>query len=171
LRDLGVARRPGGLPYKFFEGSGGGALVGVDAALEGLEALVEVVEGDGEGVAAGVDVGLTVGGAEHVVVVAELELPDVGFDGAETADHPFVVDEGVDEVALARADGVELGIVFGGELGESFGIFTANDVGLGMNAGFEGVHRRSGFAGVGAGAGRVLRISTIRFDLFFGGHK
>jgi hypothetical protein len=77
------------------------------------------------------------------------------------------VNEGVDEVALARGGGVELGVVFGGELREGFGIFAADDVGLGVNARFQGVQASSGFAGVGAGAGGFLRIQTIRRDLFF----
>jgi hypothetical protein len=44
-------------------------------------------------------------------------------------------------------------------------------VGLGVNAGFEGIHASYGFAGLGAGAGGELRIATIREDLVFGCHK
>jgi hypothetical protein len=119
---------------ELFEGALGGALVGVEAALEALEAVFEVVEGGAEGVLAVADVGAIVRFVIHGVVGFEPILPEVGFDGAEAADFPFVVDEGVDQVALARGDGAELGVVLGSELGEGLGIFAADDPGLGVNA-------------------------------------
>jgi hypothetical protein len=153
------------------EGSGGGALVGVEAALETLEAVFEIIEGMVEGMFAVENVPFVVGTEAPYFVVLEHLLPESGFDGAEAADVPLVVDQSVHEVALARGDGVELIVVLGGELREDFGVFAADDVGLRVNAGFQGVHARDGFAGLGAGAGGVLRIQAIREDLLFGCHK
>jgi hypothetical protein len=89
----------------------------VEAALETLETLFEVLEGSAEGVLAAADVTGLVRVVVECVVPLELLLPEVGFDGAETTDLPFVVDQSVDEVALARGSGQELRVVFGGELG------------------------------------------------------
>jgi hypothetical protein len=108
---------------------------------------------------------------ELVVAVLEVVGVEVGFGEAEAADEPLVVDDGVDEVPLTRGDGVELGIVFVAEAGEGFGLFRADDQGFGMKAGFEGVESGNGLTGVRARAGRVLRIQTIRGDLFLGCHK
>jgi hypothetical protein len=124
---------------ELLEGAGGGALVGVEAALETLQAVFEVVEGGAEGVLADADVGAIIRFVIEGIVDFEAMLPEVGFDGAEAADFPFVVNEGVDEVALTRGGGVELGVVLGGELGEWLGVFATDDVGFGVNAGFQGV--------------------------------
>jgi hypothetical protein len=110
-------------------------------------------------------------GVEVVILALEICGVKVGFGETKAADEPLVVDEGIDQIPLTRSDGVELGVIFGGELGEGFRCFAADDVGFGMKAGFEGVQAGDGFAGVGAGAGGLLRIQTIRGDLFFGCHK
>jgi hypothetical protein len=156
---------------ELLESALGGTLVGVEAALETLEAVFEVLEGGAEGVLAAADVTGVVQVVVQGVIHIEPLLPEVGLDGAETADLPFVVNQGVDEVSLPRGDRVELGIVFGGELSEGVGVFASDDVGLGMKAGFQGVHAGGGFSGLGAGTGRMLRIATIREELFFSCHK
>jgi hypothetical protein len=144
----------------------------VEAALEVFQTLFEVwVEGGGEGVAAAASVGPGLGVEGPVVEELELVGPEVGFDGAEAADLPLVVDEGVHQVALAGGDGVELGVVLSGEMGEGLGVFAADDVGLGVNAGFQGIHAGDGLAGLGARAGGFQRILTIRLDLFVASHK
>jgi hypothetical protein len=158
-------------PTQLAEDALGGAFVGVEAALEALEAVFEVFEGGAEGVFPAADVDAVVRLVIEVVVLCKVVFPEVSFDGAEAAYLPLVVDEGIDEVALARADGVKLGVILGGEAGEGFGVFAADDVGFGMKAGLEGVKAGDGFAGLGARAGRMLRIQAIRADLSFGCHK
>jgi hypothetical protein len=153
------------------EGAGGGALVGVETALETLYAVFEVVEGMVEGMFAVEDVPFVGGIEAPYFVILEHLLPEGGLDGAETADVPLVVDEGVDEVPLTGGDGVELIVVLGGELRESLGVFASDDVGLRVNAGSKRVQAGDGLAGLGAGAGGKLRIAAIRFDLFFRCHK
>jgi hypothetical protein len=155
---------------ELLESALGGALVGVETALETIEALFDVVKGGAESVLAETYVAVVRFVIEGIIDF-EMVLPDVGFDSAEAADLPFVVDEGVHQVALARGCGVELGVVLGGELSQGFGIFAPDDVGLGMNAGFQGVHAGDGLAGAGAGAGGFPRIQAIRRDLFFRCHK
>jgi hypothetical protein len=87
---------------ELLEGALGGALVGVEAALEVFQALFEVgVEGGGEGVTAAADVVRVVGIGRVGVEPLEFEGPEVGFDALQTADLPFVADDGVDEIALA----------------------------------------------------------------------
>jgi hypothetical protein len=143
----------------------------VETALETLETVFEVIEGMVEGMFAVEDVPFVGGIEAPYFVILEHLLPDGGLDGAKAADVPLVVDEGVDEVPLTGGHGVELIVVLGGELRESFGIFAADDVGSGVDAGFQGVHPSDGFAGVGAGAGGFLRIQAIRRDLLFRCHK
>jgi hypothetical protein len=156
---------------QLLEGSLGGALVGVEAALETFEAVFEIVEGGAEGVLAGANVAAIVGIFKEGIVPGKGVLPEVGFDGAESADFPFVVNEGIDEVPLTWGDGVELGVVLGGQLREIIGVFAADDVGLRMDAGFQSVQAGGSLAGVGTGAGGLLRIQAIRRDLFFRCHK
>jgi hypothetical protein len=163
---------------ELLEGALGGAFVGVEAALETLEAVFEVAEGGTEISLAEADVTAIVGLVIEDVVQLETMFPEVGFHGAKAADIPLVVDQGVYEVTLAGGGRAELGVVFGGELREGFGIFAADDVGLGVNAGFQGIsatdslrsHARGLLTGVGAGAGGFLRIQAIREDLLFGCH-
>jgi hypothetical protein len=63
------------------------------------------------------------------------------------------VGQAVDQIAFLGVVGWNSGVVFGGEWGEGIGGFAADDVGLGVNAGFQGVHAGGLLAGVGAGAG------------------
>jgi hypothetical protein len=57
--------------------------------------------------------------------------------------------------------------------GEGFGfggIFAGDDVGPGVDAGFEGVERGSGFAFGRCWAGGFLGVEAIGVDLGLGGH-
>ena len=54
---------------------------------------------------------------------------------------------------------------------ELSGGLAADDLGFGVDAGFEGVHTTDGFAGDGVRSGGFLRIQTIGCDLFDGGHR
>jgi hypothetical protein len=156
---------------ELLEGALTGALIGVEAALETLEAVFEVKEGRAEGELSPADVVRVIRVEGLAIVSIEGAFPELGLDAFETADFPFVADDGIDEVPLAGSDGMELGVISGGELGEGLGIFAANDVGFGMKAGFQGVHAGGGFAGLGAGTGGTLRVETVCFDLFGSCHK
>ena len=58
----------------------------------------------------------------------------------------------------------------GGEGFEFGGIFAGDDVGLGVDAGFEGVERRDGFSFGGFGAGGFLGVEAIGIELCLGRH-
>jgi hypothetical protein len=155
---------------EFFEGLAVGALEGVEAGLETEEAVLEGVEGVGQGVLPLADHPASFF-IEVVVTFLEVVGVDVRLGQAKATDEPLVVDDGIDEVPLAGGDGAELGEVLGGEFGKGLRGFAANDEGFGIEAGSEGVAARAGFAGLGAWAGGELRIAAIRFDLFFSSHK
>jgi hypothetical protein len=53
------------------------------------------------------------------------------------------------------------------EVGEFFG---GEEEGFGVDAGFEGIHGRGGFACGRGGAGGFLRVATVGFDLADRGH-
>ena len=95
----------------------------------------------------------------------------MGFGAAETAKHPFGMDEDVDEGAFDGAEGLVVGVVVGSEGVEIFAGFVADDFGFAVYAGFAGVLTGGEFAGLGTRAGRFLRIATIREDLDVGGHN
>jgi hypothetical protein len=131
------------------------ALGGVDAALETGE-LVGVL---------GEDV------AEGDVVDVDDALPELGFDGTEAAEEPLAVDEGVDEHALLGGGGAEAVVIFAGEFLEGGGEFAADELGLGVDAGLEGIHGGAGLALGGAGSGGFLRVEAIGCELSLGCHK
>jgi hypothetical protein len=125
--------------------------------LEAGEDLAAVVI---EGAAEGVEVF-----DEGALAPVGVLLPELGFGAAEAAEGPFGVDEDIDEVALFGGVGVEAVVVACGEGFEIGGVFVADGFRLGVDAGAEGVLTGGGFTGGGAGAGGLLRIATIRFDL------
>ena len=112
-------------------------------------------------------VGLREGDVEDVGGV----LPELGLDGAETAEELLTIDEGIDEHALLGGGGTEAAVIFGDELFECRGVFAADELRLGVDAGFECVHGGAGLALDGAGSGGFLRVETIGCELFFGCHK
>ena len=112
-----------------------GALGGIDAPLKPGEFVRGVVVGAGE-------VSLSIGSEEG----ADLELHESGFDGAEAAKEPFIIDENIDERALLGGAGLEAVDVLGGEGGEFLGGFAFDDLGAGINAGFEGIEAGNGLA-------------------------
>src|SRR5260370_36880684 len=100
-----------------------------------------------------------------------LVLPRFGFGGAEAAEVPLTVDEIIDENAGFGGGGtetlvavldefLELGLVFGGE-----------DEGFGVDAGFEGIHGGGGLACDRGGAGGLLGIAAVSFDLTESRHR
>jgi len=65
---------------------------------------------------------------------------------------------------------VEAVVIFGGEGFEGGDGFAGDGVGAGINAGFEGVHGRSGLALGGAGSGGLFCVAAIGCDLFWSRH-
>jgi hypothetical protein len=73
-------------------------------------------------------------------------VPELSFADAEAAAEPFSVDQGADEHTLFGVGGVEAVVVFGLEDFNVEGVFTADDLGVGVDAGLQGIHGGSGFA-------------------------
>jgi hypothetical protein len=135
-----------------------GTLAGTASA---VEAPLELAEGFGL-MAGGLAEGIFVIGLKGVAVVV---CPELGFGGTEAALEPLAVDEVVDEGAGFGGGGMVALVVLGDEefeIGESFG---REDEGLGVDAGFEGVHGGSGLACSGGGAGGVLGVAAVGFYL------
>jgi hypothetical protein len=72
---------------------------------------------------------------------AEVELPDGGGGGHVAAAEPFGSNEFVDKVAFFRCGRVKALVIFGDQGIVVAGIFRGDDVGLGVEAGFQGVLR------------------------------
>jgi hypothetical protein len=82
-------------------------------------------------------------------IFGKVVIENVGFDGGEAADAPTGEGEGFDEFGFDRGGGVEL-VEVGGAEGVEFGLGFVGEQNLfGVEAVFEGVLRRAGFAGEG----------------------
>ena len=128
----------GGAGLDFLEGREGamvGALGGVDAALKAVEDLVIAFVDLGQFEAFG-----------GVVEAPDFVLPELRFEGAQTALEPLGGDEGVDQGAHFGSGGLVAVVVFGGEERESRGVFAGNDLRLCVDAGFQGIEADSGLA-------------------------
>jgi hypothetical protein len=101
---------------------------GIDAALEAGEMRV----GDLAGVAEG-RILIELEGAAHG------PLPDLGVGPSQAAELPIVPDEAVDVMALLRGAGTESLEIFFGEGFEIGDVFTADDGGLRVDAGLQGI--------------------------------
>ena len=146
-----------------------GAMEGIAAAFEAGEGLAGVLEGFAEET-----VGEGFMGAPAVVVVGDFEelgFPKLGFGLAQAAEGPFGIDEDIDEGTLGGGLGAVIVEVLSGERGEGIGVFAADDLGFGVDAGFQGILGRDGLALSGARTGRFGSIQTIGLDLVFSGHK
>jgi len=166
----GFGRRGGLEVLEDFEGTEVHAIGGIDAALdagEGIEGGVESVAEGGIVLDGGVE---EIGVGEVFVEAFDLVIPELGFDAAEAALGPLSGDEGVDERELDGIGGAEVEEELGGEGFEFGGIFAGDDVGPGVDAGFEGVESGAGFALGGGGAGGFLGVEAIGVDLGLGGH-
>ncbi len=91
------------------------------------------------------------GMGEVLVEAFDTVIPELGFDAAEAALDPLGGDECVDERELRWAGGPIVEEVRGGEGFKFGGVFAGDDVGPGVDAGFEGVE-------------------AIGVDLVLGGH-
>jgi hypothetical protein len=139
--------------FELTEGVAVVALGGINGALEAAEGAITVEERLAE---RSVVVGV-VGGIDFVG-------PDLGFGGAEAAEGPDGADQDIDLIALGGGDGAVAGEVLFGEGGELRGIFAGNDEGLGVEAGFQGIHGGAGLTLGGAGAGGGMAWGAIGGD-------
>jgi hypothetical protein len=119
-----------------------GALGGIDAALEAAEGVLAAAEG-----LAGSAVVFGSPGVLHFA------FEDFGIDSAKAAEQPLVVDEDVDEEAFFGGGGKEALAIFPGEGFKGGGVFAADEVGFGVDAGPESIHAGDGLARNGAWAG------------------
>jgi hypothetical protein len=125
-----------------FERAVVGALGGIDAALEAAEGGLAAAEG-----LAGRAVLFRGPGIPHFA------FEDFGIDSSKAAEEPVVVDEDVDEEAFFGGSGKEALAIFQGEGFKGGGVFAADEVGFGVNAGPESIHAGDGLARNGAWAG------------------
>jgi hypothetical protein len=136
------------------EGSIEGAASGIDAPLELAEGLGVLHAGLAEGKIVFLGEGLLVG-----------IFKELGFGGGEAAEGPLAADEVVEQEAGFGGGGLMALVVLGGKLLEVGGVFGGEDEGFGVDAGFEGVHRGSGFARDGGGASGFPGVTAIGFYL------
>ena len=127
-----------------------GALGGVDAALEAVEDFVVAV----------VDLGHLEPG-DGMVEALDVVLPELRFEGAETALEPLGGDEGIDQGAHFGNGGLVAAVIFGGEKFERRRVFAGNDLGLCVNAGFQGIEADCGLALGRAWACGFLRVGRL----------
>ena len=142
----------------------GGVFVG---ALEALHVALETGE-DGVGVEIDLAERAVFGHAEEIL---EAVFPELGVGASETAHVPVAADQDVDVEALLGSD---WGMGFEILVGEGFkirGVFAADDGGLSINAGFQGIHADDGLALEGARTGGFLRVETVGLELFQGSHE
>jgi len=168
---LGGLGGRGGLEIlKSFDGAEEHPVGGIDAAVEAGEGVEGILIGMAErGIVldGGVD---KIGVGKILVEAFDLVIPELRFDAAETALGPFGGDEGVDEGEFGGAGRLVVVVECGGEGFEFGGIFAGDDVGPGVDAGFQGVERRGGFAFGRRWAGGFLGVEAIGVDLGFSGH-
>jgi hypothetical protein len=148
----------GGAGLDLLEGHEGamvGALDGVDAALEAAEYFVIAV----------VDLG-HLEPLDRVVEALDVELEELRFEGAEAALEPLGGDEDIDQSADFGGGGLVAAVIFGGEELKGRGVLAGDDLGLSVNAGFEGIETDSGLALDGARTRGFLRIEPVGLDLF-----
>ena len=137
-------------------------LEGAEAgAAGGIEAVLDFGEG-GRVARGGVSEGVLLRVAESVLV---LVLPHLGFGDAEATERPLAVDEVVDERAGFGGGGMVVVVALVDELFEVGSVFTGEDEGFGVDAGFEAVHGGDGLACDRGGAGGFLGITAVGFNL------
>ena len=141
-----------------FESTEKHAVGAIDAAVEAGEGLEGVLVGMAErGIV--LDLGVEELSAGKILVEAfDLIIPELGFDAAEAALDPLGGDEGVDKGEFGGAGWLVVVQVCGGEGFEFGGIFAGDDVGPGVDAGFQGVEGGAGLAFGGFGAGGFLGV-------------
>jgi hypothetical protein len=158
---LGFGWGAGGLDLaEVVEGAMEGALEALAAALQAGEGLLGADEGDAEDSVFGT-----------FVEIRQVVFPEVGFGLAEAAEEPLGIDEDVDEGALGGGLGLVVEEVLGGQGVEGRGVFATDDLGLRVDAGFQGILGRGGLALSGARAGGFPGVQAVGLDLLLGCHK
>ena len=97
----------------------------------------------------------------------DAELEELRFEGAEAALQPLGGDKGIDQGADFGSGGLVAVMVLGGEERESRGVLAGDDLGLGVNAGFQGIEADCGLALSGAWTSGSLRIEPVGLDLLW----
>ena len=92
-------------------------------------------------------------------------FPEVGFGAEEAAEGPFVSDERVDVETLFGSAGAEAGEVLVLELGEFLAGLAVDELGLGIEAGFESVLGRDGLAWGSTRACGFFGVEPVGVDL------
>jgi len=147
--------------------------VAMESAVGGVHAALETAQ-----LAAGIDVGL----ADDGVIVEVSTFGEVGlvwdfgdhdfdFDAAKAAEDELAVSEAVHQGAFFGSAGLVADVVFVAEDGAFGGVFPGEDLGLGLDAGFQGIRGGAGLALGGAWTVALLGIETICAGLFESCHK
>jgi hypothetical protein len=164
-------RNRGGLELlEGLEGTEVHAVRSIDTALnagKGIEGVVEIVAEGGIVLDGGVE---EIGVGEIFVEAFDSVVPELGFDAAESALDPLGGDEGVDQASWLGSEGWKWRRNWAVRASSSAKIFAGDDVGPGVDAGFEGVERGSGFAFGRCWAGGFLGVEAIGVDLGLAGH-
>jgi len=157
---MGARRLEG---FEFFAGVVVLALAGIHDALEAVEGWATGFEGVAES-----------GFSDFRTVLYEKVVggpPKIGFDAAQAAEAPFVVDEGIDEESFVDVGWAVEFVVFSGEFGEIFGRFAEHDLLFGIDAVLQSVVTGFGFSSDRDGALGLLTVGTAGCALFASGHK
>jgi len=139
---------------QFLAGEEAGALDVILAALEALEGRGAIIP-----CAAEFGAGLGCGVAFEVV------FPKLGVDALHAAELPVIADEDIDAKLLLDGGWLAFLVVEVGEALQVRGIFTADEVGSRVDAGFQGIHAGDDLALNGAGAGGFAGIAAVGLDL------
>ena len=107
---------------------------------------------------------------ESCAVVSALVVPDFGVGERIAAKEPLGIDDGGDEERLLGSGGFPAEEVLAGEGAEFGGVFAGDDLGAGIEAGFEGVGTGGGLALGGSWTGGSLSVEAVGGDLFGGAH-
>ncbi len=97
--------------------------------------------------------------------VTVLVFPGLSFGGVESTEGPLAVDEIIEEEAGLGGGGLVVVVILFDELFEVGELFGGEDEGFGVDAGFEGIHGRDGFACDRGGAGGFEGVTPVGFNL------
>ena len=146
----GVGRTFGLEALQVVQGAVPGALGRIGAALEEREVFFGAHKVQAFGV----------GAVAHVLVIGVV-VPDLGVGERIAAQEPVGVNEGGDEEGLFGSGGVPAQEVSVGEGTEFGGVFAGDDLGSGVEAGFQGIGTGGGLAPGGAWACGALRVAAV----------
>jgi hypothetical protein len=139
---------------QFLTGEEAGALDVVFAALEAEKGPGAAIPGAAE-----------LGAGRGPGVTFEVVCPELGVDALHAAELPIIADEDVDVELFLGGGGLAFLVVEIGEGLQVRGILTEDNVGLSIDAGFQGIHAGDGPALNGAGTGGFAGIAAIGLDL------